>query len=394
MSLQAVDEVFKTSKKDSSADDEVEVITDSRDRTMWDGSEEREDHNQVKHHLCCLFKESGQMWGSGKLFPWKQMLRHLASSELILVNWLEGVMFLGEEHASHTMPKGISDLIYIFDLFHGTKVKRKAITISVNSSDEVNLPTDIDENPLEKKSCGTNPLKCNLAQVVTASTQPKKKWLSVIKISSDSTPASESEYRLKEESETKGSDDEDQESYAGSVNSEYKQPSSSSKCRAKATVSSWKLKIITADDSGDQLPLIKKVKGKQPAQHTMAAGQERDSLHAPCIISDMSSTLPMCPGLNVHVLVLPLSSNLSRLEFDSSALMPPHRYAFRVFWVAQQLHFGSFRATAYAAHCSIHLALLPICLDSFAIVLAFPFTLDNSKPLADLVLASQPSSLT
>ncbi|KAI6107446.1 hypothetical protein EDD16DRAFT_1523256 [Pisolithus croceorrhizus] len=292
MSLQAVDEVFKTSKKDSSADDEVEVITDSRDRTMWDGSEEREDHNQ--------------MWGSGKLFPWKQMLRHLASSELILVNWLEGVMFLGEEHASHTMPKGISDLIYIFDLFHGTKwqssagkwmfcnlktdwlgpkhlvnratiqVKRKAITISVNSSDEVNLPTDIDENPLEKKSCGTNPLKCNLAQVVTASTQPKKKWLSVIKISSDSTPASESEYRLKEESETKGSDDEDQESYAGSVNSEYKQPSSSSKCRAKATVSSWKLKIITADDSGDQLPLIKKVKGKQPAQHTMAAGQERD----------------------------------------------------------------------------------------------------------------------
>ncbi|KAI6122057.1 hypothetical protein F5141DRAFT_1061611 [Pisolithus sp. B1] len=181
MSLQAVDEVFKTSKKDSSADDEVEVITDSRDRTMWDGSEEREDHNQ--------------MWGSGKLFPWKQMLRHLASSELILVNWLEGVMFLGEEHASHTMPKGISDLIgkAVLTDWLGPKhlvnratiqVKRKAITISVNSSDEVNLPTDIDENPLEKKSCGTNPLKCNLAQVVTASTQPKKKWLSVIKISS------------------------------------------------------------------------------------------------------------------------------------------------------------------------------------------------------------------
>ncbi|KAI6021172.1 hypothetical protein EDC04DRAFT_2531203, partial [Pisolithus marmoratus] len=36
----------------------------------------------------------------------------LASSELILVNWLEGVMFPGKEQASHTMPKGISDLTW------------------------------------------------------------------------------------------------------------------------------------------------------------------------------------------------------------------------------------------------------------------------------------------
>jgi len=50
------------------------------------------------------------MWGSGKLFPWKQMLPHLASSALVLVNWPEGVMFPGKERSSRTMPKGISDL--------------------------------------------------------------------------------------------------------------------------------------------------------------------------------------------------------------------------------------------------------------------------------------------
>ena len=52
------------------------------------------------------------MWGSGKFFPWKQMLPRLASSGLVLVNWPEGVMFPGEEHSSHTMPKGISDLTH------------------------------------------------------------------------------------------------------------------------------------------------------------------------------------------------------------------------------------------------------------------------------------------
>ncbi|KAI5989987.1 hypothetical protein EDD15DRAFT_2145415, partial [Pisolithus albus] len=81
VSLQAVDEVFETSKTDG-IDDEVEVVTE----------------------------QHGQTWGSGKLFPWKQMLPRLASSELVLVNWPEGVMFPGEERASHTMPKGISDL--------------------------------------------------------------------------------------------------------------------------------------------------------------------------------------------------------------------------------------------------------------------------------------------
>ncbi|KAI6103136.1 hypothetical protein EDD16DRAFT_1709249 [Pisolithus croceorrhizus] len=109
VSLQAVDKVFKAPKMDG-VDDKVEVVSDTRDRLTWDGSEETEDHAQVKLHLHGLFKECGWMWGSDKLFPWKLMLHHLVSSELVLVNWPEGVMFPGEEHASHTMPKGISDL--------------------------------------------------------------------------------------------------------------------------------------------------------------------------------------------------------------------------------------------------------------------------------------------
>ncbi|KIK14387.1 hypothetical protein PISMIDRAFT_17303 [Pisolithus microcarpus 441] len=112
VSLQAVDEVLKTPKTDG-INDKVEVVSDTRDRSTWDGSEEREDHTQVKLRLHSLFEEHGQTWGSGKLFPWKQMLCHLASSELILVNWPKGVMFPGEECASHTMPKGISDLMQV-----------------------------------------------------------------------------------------------------------------------------------------------------------------------------------------------------------------------------------------------------------------------------------------
>ncbi|KAI6000032.1 hypothetical protein EDD15DRAFT_2160163 [Pisolithus albus] len=41
------------------------------------------------------------------------MLPCLASSELVLVNWPEGVMFPGEERASCTMRKGISDLMRV-----------------------------------------------------------------------------------------------------------------------------------------------------------------------------------------------------------------------------------------------------------------------------------------
>ncbi|KAI6146624.1 hypothetical protein EDD17DRAFT_1514720 [Pisolithus thermaeus] len=115
VSLQAVDKVFKAPKMDG-VDDKVEVVSDTRDRLTWDGSEETEDHAQCIRvqgpwpSIDIVTEECGWMWGSDKLFPWKLMLHHLVSSELVLVNWPEGVMFPGEEHASHTMPKGISDL--------------------------------------------------------------------------------------------------------------------------------------------------------------------------------------------------------------------------------------------------------------------------------------------
>ena len=106
----------------------MEESNDLRDKSNRDGSEEREDPEQVKHQLRALFgalyysvypgsidnvkEEHRQMWGSGKLFLWKQMPPRLASSGLVLVNWPEGVMFPGKEHSSRTMPKGISDLIH------------------------------------------------------------------------------------------------------------------------------------------------------------------------------------------------------------------------------------------------------------------------------------------
>ncbi|KAI6128649.1 hypothetical protein EDD16DRAFT_1472030, partial [Pisolithus croceorrhizus] len=97
VSLQAVDEVFKAPKTDG-IDDEVEVCI--RVQGPWPS-------------IDTVTEECGQTWGSGKLFPWKQMIHRLASSELVLVNWPEGVMFPGEEHASHTMSKGISDLTWV-----------------------------------------------------------------------------------------------------------------------------------------------------------------------------------------------------------------------------------------------------------------------------------------
>ncbi|KAI6020929.1 hypothetical protein BKA83DRAFT_25098 [Pisolithus microcarpus] len=58
-----------------------------------------------------------------------------------------------------------------------------------------------------------------------------------------------------DENGTKGNNTEEQDSHNSSVDSEYKQPSSSRKCKLKATTSSRKLKIISTDDSGDELPL-------------------------------------------------------------------------------------------------------------------------------------------
>ena len=57
-----------------------------------------------------ITEEHKQSWASGKLFPWKTMASHLASSGLVLVNWPEGVMFPGDQPNSHSMAKGISDL--------------------------------------------------------------------------------------------------------------------------------------------------------------------------------------------------------------------------------------------------------------------------------------------
>ncbi|KAI6097712.1 hypothetical protein EDD16DRAFT_1494869 [Pisolithus croceorrhizus] len=58
------------------------------------------------------------------------MLHCLASSELILVNWPEGVMFPGEEHASHTMSKGISDL---------TRVECSKLLAALNDTEDTRL---------------------------------------------------------------------------------------------------------------------------------------------------------------------------------------------------------------------------------------------------------------
>ena len=56
MSIQAIDQVHdssETAKKDLVH--EVEESNDLRDRSNWDGSEDREDPDQVKHKLCGLF---------------------------------------------------------------------------------------------------------------------------------------------------------------------------------------------------------------------------------------------------------------------------------------------------------------------------------------------------
>lgn len=123
MSKLAIDEAFNIAE--FTTKDEVEEINNLRVKSNRDCSEDREDHDHVKHRLRGLFgvlnyclcdptdiikEDHGQKWGSGKLFPWKQMLPHLASSGLILVNWPNGVMFPGEDRHSRTMPKGISDL--------------------------------------------------------------------------------------------------------------------------------------------------------------------------------------------------------------------------------------------------------------------------------------------
>jgi len=53
--MQAIDEVFDNSETAKKDVDEVEESNDLRDRCNRDGSEEREDPDQVKHRLRALF---------------------------------------------------------------------------------------------------------------------------------------------------------------------------------------------------------------------------------------------------------------------------------------------------------------------------------------------------
>ncbi|KAI5985853.1 hypothetical protein EDD15DRAFT_2133339, partial [Pisolithus albus] len=66
----------------------------------------------------------------------------LASSELVLVNWPEGVMFPGEERASRTMPKGISDL---------TRAECSKLLAALNDTEDTRL--HIRSVPKHKGAC-------------------------------------------------------------------------------------------------------------------------------------------------------------------------------------------------------------------------------------------------
>ncbi|KAI6167909.1 hypothetical protein EDD17DRAFT_1828454 [Pisolithus thermaeus] len=160
-----------------------------------------------------------------------------------------------------------------------TRVKKSsAIVGGVEDCDEVDALESNDGNLFQKNARGT---KRNLARVVITSTQPKRKRPSVIEISSDSMSPSASDYKPVEESETKSSNDGIQDLYADSVDTEYEQPSSSRKRKVKATASSRKLKIIAANDSGDEPPpsLTEEARGKQPARPASSSHPTRNQRH-------------------------------------------------------------------------------------------------------------------
>ena len=50
------------------------------------------------------------MWASGKLFPWKQLPQKLGLHALVCMHWPDAVLFPRQERASHSKPKGVSDL--------------------------------------------------------------------------------------------------------------------------------------------------------------------------------------------------------------------------------------------------------------------------------------------
>lgn len=69
-------------------------------------------------HMLVLWKTNyhtvkvGCKWAASKLFPWKNLPRKLAKSGVVCYNYLDNVLFPGEEQQSHSKGglKGISDL--------------------------------------------------------------------------------------------------------------------------------------------------------------------------------------------------------------------------------------------------------------------------------------------
>ncbi|KAI6112820.1 hypothetical protein F5141DRAFT_1214134 [Pisolithus sp. B1] len=286
VSLQAVHEVFETPRKDSVVD-EVEEISDPRDRTVQDGSEEREDHEQVKHRLRSLFEEHRSEMGVRKAVSMEANassfsiiraclgrlargsngisdltraecskllaalndtgdgrlhIRSVPQRKAALISSEEPVIIGGAPPPDSNKSRGKrmfcnlkTDRLGPKRLLNkaATRVKKKiAVVGSVGATDEIDMPEDIDG-------------------IIITSTQRKKRP-SIIEISSNSISASLSDYKPMDENGTKGKNTEDQDSHNSSVDSEYEQLSSSCKCKLKATTSSHKLKIISTDDSAEQ----------------------------------------------------------------------------------------------------------------------------------------------
>ncbi|KAI6025251.1 hypothetical protein PISMIDRAFT_11517 [Pisolithus microcarpus 441] len=207
-----------------------------------------------------------------------------------------------------------------------TQVKKKAAIVGgVKDCDEVDSLESNNGNSLQKNTCGT---KRNLARVTITSTQPKKKWPSVIKISSDSLSPSASDYKPMEESKMKSSNDGVQDLYADSVDTKYKQSSTSCKCKVKATTSSHKLKIFSANDLGNEPPLslAKEVRGKQPARPASVAGKTQGNK---CIPSSQSMVItsdeePAPHEVLIHEMSLSVEPNQLSTEHHPEPSVGPH----------------------------------------------------------------------
>ncbi|KIM56686.1 hypothetical protein SCLCIDRAFT_29355 [Scleroderma citrinum Foug A] len=90
--------------------DVVDLTLDSGNHTPDHANDEREDHKLVKKLLTSQIESHGHTWASGKLFPWKQLLQKLGQHALVCMHWPDAVLFPGQERASCSKPKGVSDL--------------------------------------------------------------------------------------------------------------------------------------------------------------------------------------------------------------------------------------------------------------------------------------------